>query len=159
MTDLEGDVSVETPEETSKARVRDEYELLVAQHDFFEWDLRLHDAGDYCVVLVRIAKPSGRVFLMRLTCDDYWQLAPKLDFLDPNLFETADEDTEPAAEWFPTGDYVAADRGPLPVLCIKGHRDFYKDGWHAGWTVPPTHDHALNQLVTNVHYAISKNWT
>lgn len=147
-----------SPEDLSKSLMRDEYERLVAQRDFFGWKLRLHDAGDYLVVFARIDKKEGRQFLLRLICDDFAQLAPQIHFIDPTLFDTADEDTPAAAEYYPAGPNIDTGKSPLPVLCIKGHRDYYAAGWHGGWTDPPAHDHSPSQLVVNVHYAIQKNW-
>jgi hypothetical protein len=149
----------ETPEERSKSLVRDEYEKLVAQSDFFNWQLRLHDAGDFFVIFVRVEKAPKRVFVYKLECDDYSQIAPRLTFIDPKLFEEADEDTVPAAAFYPTGSQIALDRGPLPVPCIRGHRDYYAGGWHGGWTDPPAHDHSLCQLVVNVRNALLETWS
>lgn len=147
-----------SPEQLSKSLVRDEYEQLVAQRDFFGWELRLHDAGDFYVIFVRMSKVGGREFLMRLRCDDFPQIAPEQSFIDPGLFDSADEDTPGGAEFYPAGSYVDLGRGPLPVLCIKGHRDYYASGWHDGWTNPPAHDHSLYQHVVNVRNAISSAW-
>jgi hypothetical protein len=148
-----------TPEEQSKSLVHDEYEKLVAQSYFFGWQLRLHDAGDYYVIFVRVEKTPERVFLLKLECDDYTQVAPRSTFIDPDLFETADEATEPDDAFYPSGDYVVAGRGPLPVMCIKGHRDYYAGGWHAGWTDPPAHDQSLYQHVVNVRNALLEKWS
>jgi hypothetical protein len=148
-----------TPEEESKALVRDEYERLVAQSDFFGWTLRLVDAGDFYVILVRIVGAGGRVFVLKLECDDYWQIAPLSGFIKPELFETADENTAFDPESYPGGGEIHQDRGPLPVMCIKGHRDYYGGNWHSGWSVPPTHDHTLYQHVVNVRNALLDKWT
>lgn len=152
-----------TPEDLSKSLVRDEYEKLVAQSDYFGWDLRLHDAGDYYVIFVRIEKSVDRIFLLKLEGDDYSQIAPRSTFIDPALFETADETTAADASFYPTGDQIVLDRGPLPVLCIKGHRDYYAPppppAWHGGWTDPPAHDHSLYQHVVNVRNAILDKWS
>ena len=147
-----------TPEEQSKSLVRDEYEKLVAQSNFFDWQLRLHDAGDYYVIFVRITKTLERVYVLKLECDDYPQIAPKASFIDPGLFESADETTEPDADYYPSGDRIVTNRGPLPVMCIKGHRDYY-GGWHDGWTNPPAHDHSLCQHVVNVRNALLEKWS
>ncbi len=148
-----------TLEEQSKSLVRDEYEKLVAQSDFFGWLLRLYDAGDYYIIFVRIEKTSERVFVLKLECDDYAQIAPKAGFIDPALFDSADETTEPATDYYPSGDYIVHDRGPLPVMCIKGHRDYYAGGWHSGWTNPPAHDHCICQHVVNVRNALLETWS
>lgn len=149
---------IASPEERSKSLVREEHELLLAQRDFFGWDLRLHDAGDYLVLFVRIAKEGGRTFVLKLECDDYSAIAPLQGFIDPALFETADETTPAKAEFYPQGAYVVTGRGELPVLCIKGHRDYYREGWHGGWADPPPHDHTLYQHVVNVRNAIHDAW-
>lgn len=147
-----------SPEEESKSLVRDEYERLVAQSDFFGWDLRLLDAGDYCVIFARVVKDAERTFVFRLICDDFPEVAPQQAFIDAALFEEADEETEAKAEFWPAGDYVDTGRSPLPVLCIKGHRDYYRDGWHEGWTVPPAHDHSIYQHVVNLRNALLDTW-
>jgi hypothetical protein len=147
-----------SPEEQSKLLVRAEYDKLDAQSDFFGWQLRLHDAGDYYVIFVRVEKSAGRVFVEMLECDDYAQQAPRATFIDPALFEKADETAKPDAKYYPTGDYMVPERGPLPVMCIKGHRDYY-GGWHDGWTNPPTHEHSLGQHVVNVRNALLDTWS
>lgn len=147
-----------TPEEQSKSLVRAEFEKLVAQSDFFGWQLRLYDAGDYYVLFVRVEK-TDRTFVLKLECDDYAQVAPLSTFIDPLLFGTADDATAPNAAFYPSGDYITPDRGPLPVMCIKGHRDYYANGWHGGWTNPPAHDHSLYQHVVNMRNALLENWT
>jgi hypothetical protein len=147
-----------TPEEQSKSLGRDEYEKLVAQSDFFGWQLRLCDAGDYYVLFVRVEK-AERTFVLKLECDDYPQVPPLATFIDPDLFETADDATAAAAAFYPSGDYIVRDRGPLPVMCIKGHRDYYAAGWHGGWTNPPAHDHCLYQHVVNVRNALLEKWS
>jgi hypothetical protein len=147
-----------TPEEQSKSLVRDEYEKLVAQSDVFGWELRLYDAGDYYVIFVWIEKAERR-FVLKLECDDYPQVAPLATFIDPALFETADDATAPDAAFYPAGDYIVRERGPLPVMCIKGHRDYYAGGWHGGWTNPPAHDHSLYQHVVNMRNALLEKWS
>lgn len=147
-----------TPEERSKLLVRDEYEKLVAQSDFFNWRLRLSDAGDYYVLFVWVEK-AERTFVLKLECDDYPQVAPLATFIDPALFEIADAATAPGATFYPAGDYIVCDRGPLPVMCIKGHRDYYAGGWHGGWTNPPANDHSLCQHVVNVRNALLEKWS
>jgi hypothetical protein len=154
----EADIADLSPEEQSKSLVRAEYDKLVAQSDFFGWQLRLHDAGDYYVIFVRIEKSPERVFVLMLECDDYAQQSPRATFIDPELFESANETTKPEAKFHPTGEKVELGRGPLPVMCIKGHRDYY-GGWHGGWTNPPEHDHSLRQHVVNVRNAILDIWS
>jgi hypothetical protein len=148
-----------SPEEESKALVRGEYERLVAQSDFFGWTLRLVDGGDFYVIFVRIVGAGGRTFVLKLECDDYWQIAPLSGFIKPELLETADEDTAFDRESYPSGSEIHPDRGPLPVMCIKGHRDYYAGNWHSGWSIPPAHDHTLYQHVVNVRNALLDKWT
>lgn len=147
-----------TPEEESKALVRIEFEQLQAQSDFFGWRLRLLDAGDFYVIFARIAGRGGRVFVLKLECDDYWQVAPLSGFIEPELFESANESTPFNRNSYPAGDYVDHGRGPLPVICVKGHRDYYAGAWHTGWSVPPAHDHRLYHHVVNVRNALLDRW-
>jgi hypothetical protein len=148
-----------SPEERSKAQALEQIERLREEADFFGWDIRVHDAGDFLVCFVRIEKPGGRTFVMRLECDDYPAIAPLQTFVDPEVFETADEATEGRAESYPQGPNVDAARQPLPVICIRGHRDFYAGGWHAGWSNPPAPAHALYQHVVDVRNAILDVWS
>jgi hypothetical protein len=64
-------------------------------------------------------------------------------------------------EFYPIGNEIVSGRGPLPVPCIKGHRDFYAGNppWHDGWTNPPSHDHSMYQLVVNLRNAILDRWS
>ena len=96
---------------------------------------------------------------MRLRCDDYPEVAPELRFVDPAVFENPGHGRGARGRVLPAGDSIVAagQRGPLPVLCIKGHRDYYAAGWHGGWTNPPAHDHSLYQLVMNVRNAILRS--
>ena len=150
-----------TPEDESKGAVAVEYQMLVAQQAEYDWEPKVLDLGDYLVIFVRIVKPSGRTFVLRLRCDDYPEIAPELRFVDPTTFENPSMAVDPDAKFYPTGDYMtlAGQRGPLPVPCIKGHRDYFANGWHAGWTNPPSHDHSLYQLVMNVRNAILTRWS
>jgi hypothetical protein len=147
-----------TPEEECKQRVRGEFELLDAQSDMFDWQLRILDAGDYFVIFARIEKAPDRVFVEKLVCDDYGPLAPAAVFIDPGLFESADENTPGARMFYPTGEQID-NREPLPRVCIKGHRDYYAENWHGGWTNPPEHEHTLYQHVVNIRNAILEKWT
>jgi hypothetical protein len=149
-----------TPEDEAKAAAAEQYDLVLAQHPEYGWEPKVVDAGDYLVVFTRITKLGGRTFLMRLRCDDYPEVAPLLHFVDPATFENPSLDAEPAPECYPIGDYVVpvGQRGALPVLCVKGHRDYYAAGWHGGWSNPPAHDHAMYQLVVNVRNAIFDLW-
>lgn len=158
MSDLAVAEAAMSPEERSKAQALEQIERLCEEADFFGWDVRVHDAGDFLVCLVRIEKPGGRTFVVRLECDDYPALAPLQTFIDPELFETADETTEARAEFWPQGPNVDAGRAPLPVICIRGHRDYYTGGWHDGWSDPPTAAHALYQHVVDVRNAIFDVW-
>jgi hypothetical protein len=150
-----------TPEDEAKATVREQYVMVVDQQHEYAWESTLLDAGDYLVIFVRVRKPGGRTFVVRLRCDDYPEIAPELRFVDPATFESPSEEVQPGADFYPTGDSIvpAGQRGPLPVLCIKGHRDYYAGGWHDGWSNPPAHDHCLYQLVMNVRNAILDRWS
>lgn len=152
-----------TPEDEARAAVLAQYDLVVAQQAEYGWEPALLDASDYLVIFVRIAKWGGRTFVMRLRCDDYPEIAPELRFVAPETFDAPSEAAEPATEFYPTGESVVAagQRGPLPVPCIKGHRDYYAGSppWHGGWTNPPAHDHSLYQLVMNVRNAILDRWS
>jgi hypothetical protein len=156
MTDM-----VVTPEDEAKAAVREQYDMVVEQQDEYGWRSAITDAGDYLVIFVRIEKPQGRTFVMRLRCDDYPEQAPELRFVAPAAFDRPSEELQPAAEYYPSGDNMVNEpqRGNLPVPCIKGHRDYYISGWHGGWTNPPAHDHSLYQLVMNVRNAILDRWS
>ena len=150
-----------TAEEESKAAAVQQYELIVAQQDEYGWEPKMIDAGDYVVIFVRIQKPGGRIFVMRLRCDDYPEIAPELRFVSPDTFESPTEEALPEVQFYPAGESIVAagERGPFPVPCIKGHRDYYADGWHPAWTNPPAHDHTPYQLVMNVRNAILDRWS
>lgn len=150
-----------TPEDEAKAAVSEQYAMVVAQQGEYGWEPKLLDVGDYMVIFVRITKPGGRIFLMRLRCDDYPEIAPELRFVDPAVFDSPTIDSKSAANFYPNGESIVAagQRGSLPVLCIKGHRDYYAGGWHGGWSNPPPHDHSLYQLVMNVRNAILVRWS
>jgi hypothetical protein len=150
-----------TPEDEAKAAARGQYTMVVAQQGEYGWEPKILDVGDYLVIFVRVTKPAGRTFVMRLRCDDYPEVAPELRFVDPAVFDNPTMEAQPAAGFYPTGDSIVAagQRGPLPVPCIKGHRDYYAAGWHGGWSNPPAHDHSLYQLVMNVRNAILGRWS
>ncbi len=152
---------VVTPEDEARTAVREQYDPVVAQRAEYGWHAAIVDTGDYLVMFVRIEKPQGRIFVMRLRCDDYPEQAPELRFVAPAAFDRPSEEWQPVAEFYPRGDNIVneAPRGPFPVPCIKGHRDYYANGWHPGWTNPPAHDHSLYQLVMNVRNAILDRWT
>lgn len=154
-------VTTITPEDEAKAGVMEQYEMVVAQQGEYGWEPALLDAGDYLVIFVRVVKPGGRTFVLRLRCDDYPEIAPELRFVDPATFAHPSEDAQPSGEFYPTGQSIVVDaqRGPLPVPCIKGHRDYYAGNWHGGWSNPPAHDHSLYQLVMNVRNAILDRWS
>lgn len=152
---------VVTPEDEARAAVREQYDMIVAQQEEYGWHAAIIDTGDYLVIFVKIEKPQGRTFVLRLRCDDYPEQAPELRFVAPAAFDEPSEAWAPAAEFCPTGANIVneAQRGPLPVPCIKGHREYYAGGWHQGWTNPPAHDHSLYQLVMNVRNAILTIWS
>lgn len=150
-----------TPEEEAKAATMEQYAMVVAQRDEYGWEPKILDVGDYLVIFVRVIKAGGRTFVIRLRCDDYPELAPELRFVDPTTFDDPSMDAHAAAEFYPTGDSIVAAgrRGPLPVPCIRGHRDYYAGNWHHGWSNPPAHDHSPYQLVMNVRNAILDRWS
>jgi hypothetical protein len=151
-----------TPEDESKAAAVDQYQLIEAQQDEYGWRSTVIDVGDYVVVFVRVEKPGGRSFVIRLRFDDYPEIAPELRFVAPAIFDTPSLEALPEAQFYPTGPSIVAPdngRGPLPVPCIIGHRDYYAAGWHGGWTNPPTNEHTPYQLVMNVRNAILDHWS
>jgi hypothetical protein len=151
-----------TAEEESKAAAIEEYRLIDARQEDYAWRSAMIDVGDYIVVFVRIEKPGGRTFVMRLRFDDYPDVAPELRFVAPDAFDAPSEAFVPEARFYPAGpSIVGADqgRGPLPVPCIIGHRDYYAGGWHDGWSNPPGHQHTPYQLVMNVRNAILTHWS
>ena len=147
-----------TPEELSKVLVKQQYSMIEAHASYLGWDCRLEDYGDYLVLYVRIVKPGGRVFLIRIECDDYPRQAPQVRFIDPDGWDDADRQTHVDPSFHPRGSWIAADRGPLPVMCLRGHRDYYRKSWHTGWTNPPDHLDCLSQLVVNIRNAIHDHW-
>lgn len=148
-----------TPEEQSEAIVKVAFDNLLANRDVLGLELDCEDAGDDLVLYVRLSRVGGRSYLLQVTCDDYPRQAPLLRFVDPRAWTDLPRRHDVAPEFYPNGDYVARDRGLLPVLCLKGQRDYYRDGWHDGWTNPPTGDHELVQMITNVSIAIHSRWT
>jgi hypothetical protein len=151
------DTSLNTvpPEEESK------YRMVEAQQEEYGWRSAIIDVGDYLVIFIRIDKPEGRTFVLRLRCDDYPEVAPELRFMAPEVFDNPSEDAAPEAQVCPIGESMVAagQRGPFPVPCIKGHREYSAGGWHTGWSNPPAHDHSLYQLVMNVRNAILDRWS
>jgi hypothetical protein len=152
---------VEVPEDEAKAAVLRQYAMILAQQEEYGWEPAILDADDYLVIFIRVVKPAGREFVMRLRCDDYPEIAPELRFIEPAAFGSPTLEAPPEAQFYPTGNYIVGSRqrGPLPVPCIKGHRDYYAGGWHEGWSNPPAHDHSLYQLVMNVRNAILQHWS
>jgi hypothetical protein len=150
-----------TPEDEAKAAVREQYLMVVAQQEEYDWQSALLDVGDYLAIFVRIAKPGGRTFVLRLHCDDYPEIAPELRCVDPAVFDSPTVGAQPEPRFYPVGPHViaAGERGPLPVPCLKGHRDYYVGGWHPGWSNPPAHDHSMYQLVVNIRNAILVHWS
>jgi hypothetical protein len=140
-----------TPEEQSKALVRHEYTMIEAQAEHLGWACRLADRGDYLVVYVRVPKPVGRVFVLRIECDDYpWQ-APEVRFVDPQGWDETERQDRVDPSFHPRGSWVTTDRGPLPIMCLRGHRDYYRAGWHGGWMNPP----AAVPLTTTWHVSVA----
>jgi hypothetical protein len=151
-----------TPEDESKAAALSQYRLIEAQQEEYAWRSKMIDLGDYIAVFVRVEKPGGRVFVMRLRFDDYPEIAPELRFVAPHVVDEPSLAVSPEEQFYPTGPSIVGanqGRGPLPVPCIIGHRDYYLAGWHGGWTNPPGHEHAPFQLVLNVRNAILNVWS
>jgi hypothetical protein len=151
-----------TPEDESKAAATEQYRLIEAQQEEYGWRSTMIDLGDYLAVFVRIEKPGGREFVMRLRFDDYPEIAPELRFVAPDVIDAPSAEAAPEEGFYPTGPSIVGanqGRGPLPVPCIIGHRDYYAAGWHGGWTNPPTHEHTPYQLVMNVRNAILNVWS
>lgn len=148
-----------TPEAESKRLVESEFRMMDIQASLYGWACRLEDMGDYHIIYVRIPKPGGRVFLLRLECDDYPRRPPLARFVDPDGWEDPIRKDSVSSDFYPTGSYLATGRGPYPIMCIRGHRDFYADGWHGGWTVPPHRQDSLYQLVLNIRNAINDVWS
>ena len=65
-----------TPEDEAKAAAREQYEMVLAQRDEYGWEPKLIEEADYLVFFVRVSRPEGRTFLIRLRCDDYPEQAP-----------------------------------------------------------------------------------
>lgn len=148
-----------TPEEQSKATVGVALHHLRNNEDALGLAVECLDAGDYLVLYVRIPRPGGRTFVMRVTCDDYPRRPPVIAFVDPDGWTDPARRDAAEAVFFPIGDHVHRDRGPLPVLCLPGQREYYRDNWHGGWTNPPVGEHRLEQMVANVAIAIRTKWT
>jgi hypothetical protein len=151
-----------SPEDEAKATAREQHRMISAQQDEYGWQATMIDVGDYLLTFVRVEKPLGRTFVMRLKFDDYPEIAPELRFIDPIAYDSSLAEAEPEADFYPTGDHVVGPnqgRGPLPVPCIIGHRDYYAAGWHSGWVNPPTEEHSPYQLVMNVRNAILNVWS
>lgn len=148
-----------TPEEQSKAIVGVALGHLRENQDALGLAVEGRDAGDYLVLYVRIPRPKGRTFVLRVTCDDYPRRSPLIAFVDPDGWTDLARRDVVDAGFFPVGDNIHPDRGPLPVICMAGQREYYRDGWHAGWTNPPTGEHRLEQMVMNMSIAIRTRWT
>ena len=151
-----------SPEDESKAHAREQYRMISAQQDEYGWQSTIIDVGDYVVTFVRVEKPLGRTFVMRLKFDDYPEIAPELRFIDPVAVDDSLAEAEAGAVFYPIGPHIVdanQGRGPLPVPCIIGHRDYYAAGWHGGWSNPPTREHSPYQLVMNVRNAILNVWS
>ena len=151
-----------SPEEESKTAAMEQCRLIEAQQTEYGWRTAAIDAGDYIVAFVRVEKPGGRTFVMRLRFDDYPEVAPELRFVAPEVIDAPSEGAAPEEGFYPTGPSIVGaneGRGPLPVPCIIGHRDYYVGAWHGGWTNPPSHEHTPYQLVMNVRNAILNVWS
>ena len=151
---------LQTPEERSKELVAEQVGLLLAQAEHFNLECRLDDRGDYYVIYVKIAKPEGRTFILRLECDDYSRQPPLASFANPEgWINPAVKDDVQTAFWPTGGNYLADRNKGYPVMCIRGHRDYYEAAWHSGWTDPPGHHDRIYDLVVNVRNAILDIWS
>jgi hypothetical protein len=146
-----------TPEEQSKELVTTAVDHLRTNADILRLRVDVEDRDDYLVLYVLMARPSGRRFLMQVICDDYPRQPPLIRFVNPKAWTKLALRQDASPEFYPVGDKVVA-REPLPVLCLRGQRDYYRDGWHAGWTNPPADDDALPQMITNVSIAVQTLW-
>lgn len=154
--------TVVTPEDESKAAAIEQYRLIEAQQDEYGWSSVMIDVGDYILAFVRVEKPGGRTFVMRLRFDDYPETPPELRFVAPQVLDAPSKAAMPEERFYPVGPSIVGanqGRGPLPVPCIIGHRDYYAAGWHSGWSNPPGQEHAPYQLVMNVRNAILTHWS
>lgn len=109
-----------TPEEESKQAVASEFALLTANAELYAWEARLEDRGDYHVIYVRLAKPGGRTFVLRLECDDYPRRPPLAQFVSADSWTSdATKDTiDPPS--FPRGTNSSSVRGRPTWLCVSG---------------------------------------
>ncbi|MHB8420112.1 MAG: hypothetical protein ACYDCL_18710 [Myxococcales bacterium] len=153
-----------SPEEASKVLVREEYALLEQNTGNYNWETRAVDCGDYLVIFVRIPKPGGRTFLLRLECDDYPRQAPLAQFVDPAGWNDPTLANIVSPPHYPKGgDYLPNRPGKAyPVMCIRGHREYYEGNWHSGaqgWKNPPEDHDRISQLVVNVRNAIVDRWS
>jgi hypothetical protein len=149
-----------TPEEESKQAVASEFALLTVNTDLYAWETRLEDRGDYHVIYVRFAKPGGRTFVLRLECDDYPRTPPLAQFVSVDAWtkDAAKDVVDPPS--FPRGNERLAQRPGKRylVMCIRGHREYYEDNWHTGWTQPPHTLDTIHQLVHNIRKAVYDLW-
>ncbi|MGO8994552.1 MAG: hypothetical protein ACLQVI_14635 [Polyangiaceae bacterium] len=150
-----------TPEEESKQAVASEFALLTANAELYAWEARLEDRGDYHVIYVRLAKPGGRTFVLRLECDDYPRRPPLAQFVSADSWTSdATKDTiDPPS--FPRGDKLVQRPGKAYlVMCIRGHREFYENNWHQDppWTQPPHPLDTAHSLVHHIRTAVHDLW-
>jgi hypothetical protein len=151
--------AISTPEGESKELVEQEYRLIAAQSEHFGWECRLEDAGDYDIVSVRIVRPEGRTFVLRLECDDYSRQAPLATFANPKGWDDPELKDDVQPEFWPTGGSYLSPRGKAhPAMCIRGQREYYEGNWHAGWTNPPARQDRIYELVVNIRHAILDHW-
>ena len=116
--------TVTTPEDEAKAAVAGEYAMVAAQQHEYGWRSTVIDAGDYLVIFVKIEKPGGRTFVMRLRCDDYPEVAPELRFVAPRRSTIPRRTLRPSPSATPRGirssPPVSGDRCRCSVLRATG---------------------------------------
>lgn len=147
------------PEEASKRLVAAEFDLVAEQAPLFGWEAQSEDRGDFLAIYVRIVKSGGRTFVLRLECDDYPRQAPLAQFVDPAGWTDPKRKDIVDASYFPRGSSIAERGIGYPVMCIRGHRDYYAGGWHPGWTNPPHDLDRISQFIVHVNHALSTIWS
>lgn len=87
---------------------------------------------DQLVVLVRMHAHTGDVFIVEAKCDDYKQVPPFLEFIDPDTGVRGTRHAYPK-----TTDSLFHDSGPC--VCAPFNRKAYKSvvqtGPHGDWTI------------------------
>ena len=152
-----------TPEEQSKQKTLAEFEEIKAQSDHFGWQANLEDEGDYYVIYLLLAssKDQTKKLLIRLTCDDYPKSAPQLEFVNPAGFADESLRKDVRSEFYPKGKGIAndANRSPLPIVCLAGHRIYHANGWHEAWRNPPPASWRIYSFVERLRTSFNEDWS